>query len=272
MRPTHSPITSLTSLFLGLAVALAPAPGGAAPKKPETTAKTTKTELVKEVAVSGTSLTLGAIVPGTGAPFAAVELGVVPPMGGARVVTKAEMLTAIEAQIVGKPKLPTLPEAVRVVRKTQKLTAPELDKLVRDAFAKAKVRKGASLATVKAGKLTEVPDGYQAVRLEVPKIPRKSGTISSFATLAFVLGDVVVHRVNVPLELSLAPECALPDVASKGQLTLVIHRGAVEIDAPAVAQSDADIGDVLLVQVTASGKLMKATLVSAKRAAVVEGS
>ncbi len=254
MKP-HASLIAIAPLLLGLvsAAGLARAQGP-----------------VATVEVSGPRVRLGDLVPHAGAAVGAADLGVAPQPGGSRLVTRDELARA--AAEAGAPKSLRLPSSVRVVRRMRKLAAAEVDRLVRDALAGPSLPRGAVLTAVRAPRLLEVADGWDAVAAELPKPPKRSGPLPTTALLTFSRAGEVIARASVPVDLTLSADAAVSDVARGAAITLVIRRGLVEITVSALAGADADIGAVLPVTVRPSGRVVRARLVEKDRAEPVDGS
>ena len=123
------------------------------------------------VAVEGPRVSLAEVV--SGAPSS--DLGPAPAVSGDRLITKDELVAAIKKE-GGDPAKLKVPGAVRLVRKTKKLTAAELDKEVR---SKLGLKKGATLVAVRAPKSTEIAAGWTGVEIALPKLPHKVGPLRS---------------------------------------------------------------------------------------------
>jgi hypothetical protein len=245
---------SIAIALLGLALA---APAAAQPPVPT-------------VEIASTRVTLADLVPSVGAALGAVDLGAAPPPGGSRLVTRDELAKA--AADAGAPRSLRLPASVRVVRRMRKLSAAETEKLVRDALVGPALPRGVTIAAVRAPARLDVADGWDAVVAEVPKPPKRTGSLPTTALLTFSKGAEVLARASVPVDLALSAEAAVSDVARGAPLTLVIRRGLVEITASGLAGADADVGATLPVTVRPSGRVLRAKLVEKDRAELVDGN
>jgi hypothetical protein len=197
--------------------------------------------------------------PGT---LATVDLGPAPAAGAARVLTREEILAALPHDLDARRL--DVPASVRIVRKTRTLAADEVERLAREALVRTPLPRGVSLGAVKAPvKGLTVPDGFDAVRIEVPKPPRREARLASNATLYFTESGFVIAKAQIPVDLVVSGEATTPDVKKGDRVTLVIRRGLVELRAAVVANADADVGEGLQVTVGESGRAMRARLVSA---------
>lgn len=221
------------------------------------------------VEVSGLRVRVGDVVRDAPATVADVDLGPAPQVGGSRVINRAQILDAVRAR--GNEGPLRLPEAVRVVRRVRSLTPGDLDRMVRDALPQSRLPRGATLAAVRAPRAIELPAGWTSVTAELPRPPRRAGTFATAAMLTLRLGDEVIARASVPVELALSAEAAAPDVARGGALTLLVRAGLVEVRVGASAAIDADVGDTLPVVLRPSGRVLRARLIERDLALAVEG-
>lgn len=216
----------------------------------------------KIVAVEGPRVSLAELV--ESAPEA--DLGPAPAVAGDRLLTKDELVAAIVSKGFD-PKKFKVPGAVRLVRKTRKVLAVELEK---DLRARLSLKNGASLVAVRAPKSVEIASGWTGVEIATPKLPHKVGPFSTTATLTFVRPPEILGKAIVPIDLSLSAQAAAWDVSAKDVITVVVKKGSVEISAPATAGADADVGDVLQVTVKATGRVLQARLTARDRAVALE--
>jgi flagella basal body P-ring formation protein FlgA len=77
-------------------------------------------------------------------------------------------------------------------------------------------------------------------------------------------------RLFVPVVLDVSEQAARADVPRGSRLSLVIREPSLEIQTGGTAMADANVGDVTTVLVTSTGRAVKARVVSAERAEVVD--
>ncbi len=247
----HSVILFLTLIAGGLT---ADALGAPKAKTPET-------------ALARSRVILCDVAPKAPADLCDTDLGATPAPGSSRLISRDEVVAALPE---GTPtKGWTIPASTRIVRKTKTVAPVELEKIVRRAAAATGLPRGASLAAVRAKAAVTVPDGWDAVSIEVPRPPRKSGKHLSTATLVLSEGESVLIKVPVPIELNLPKAAAQPDVKKGSRVSFVVSRGSIEIKASATATQDADVGDTFNVALE-SGKVVKAKLESKDPAVATE--
>lgn len=198
-----------------------------------------------------------------------VDLGPAPPLGGARTIDREEVTRALTA--ANAPAAPKLPAQFRVVRRARRLTTADVDKLVRAAIDPARVPRRATITNVRSAAL-QVPDGFDRVTVDLPTLPRRSGTVTVTAAVSFVCEGDVLARITVPVDFNVPAEALVPDVAKGAAITLVVRRGLVEVSISAVAGADGDTGGILPVLLRPSGRLVRARIVDKDHAVALEDS
>jgi hypothetical protein len=222
----------------------------------------------REVLITSPRIRVGDLLANAGDAAAAVDVGPSPAAGASKLVTRADMLSALEANRVTA--LRPLPESVRVVRKVRHLTSSDFDVLARQAILTRPLGKGVSLLSVHVDHLVDVADGWTRVDMDIPRAPKKMGTFRTTAIASFYAESEIVARIVVPLELTVTAEGASYDVLRNSPVGLVLRRGCVEVRTTGFAGVDADVGDRLPVQIRPSGRVLRSRLVSKDEAVVLE--
>jgi hypothetical protein len=223
---------------------------------------------IAEVRVTTARVHLIDVLPAITGDAGAFDLGPAPTPGASRLVTRDDLLRALDE---AHAKIPAkLPEAVRVVRKMRKLLALEIEQITRAALP-AKMPRGASLTALRAPKSIDVADGWDAIAARIPRPPHRVGSFPTTVTLGFMSGVETLAEISFPIDVTVTAEGAAFDLARGAQLTLIVKRGLVEVEAPAFATTDADIGAVLPVTLRPSGRVVRARLLTADRAELVDG-
>jgi hypothetical protein len=221
------------------------------------------------VVIKGTRIHLGDLMPDADAATAAVDLGPSPAPGGSRVVTKDDIAAALDKKQIASPA--GMPEAVRVTRKAKHLAPADVATIVRDAMGSKELGRGVTLASVRADRSFDVADGWTRVDVDVPRAPKKAGPFNTTAIAALYVGDDVIARLPVPVELAVSADGATFDVARGASVMLVVQRTLVEVRTPSFASADADVGDLIVVQLRPSGRAVRARLVTKDTAVAVDG-
>jgi len=196
------------------------------------------------------------VVEAAPAALCAVDLGPSPLAGSSRLLLRDEMARALPTGT----KLEALPEAVRVTRKTRSLGVTDIEKVTKDAVALEPLPRGATLVAVRPKGPVSIVEGFDSVVAQLPKVPRKSGTIAVIITLSFREGGVTVGSFDVPCELSLPSKAAVPDVKRGSSATLIVRRGLIEVHAVVTTGADADLGDEVAVTVADSNRVLRGRL------------
>jgi len=222
---------------------------------------------IVDVTVTGTRIHLGDVVVGLGPDVANVDMGPAPAATGVRMMSREELAEALHAHGVEHPAM--LPRAVRVHRKLKRLSPDDLGRIVTDGLS-GRLTRGVSLQTVNPTGAVTVPEGWTEVRCEVPRPPRRLGTLASAASVTFFDGSQALWTVSVPVALVLSQEATLFDVPRGTRVTLFVRRGLVEVSSSATVSSDADVGSVVPVVVAPSGRTLSARLETDHAAVVID--
>lgn len=222
-----------------------------------------------QVTVTGARVLVGDVVRGAPSDSASVDLGPSPSVGGSRLIDRATILRALREHAATEPS--QIPEAVRVVRLARTVSATELERLTRAGLSQRPLPRGASLTAVRASRGLDVPAGWDAVTAELPRLPRRTGALSTTALVTFRAGSEVLGRASVQVDLMLPPAAAAPELARGAAVTLVVRQGLVEIRVGASAGADADVGDTLPVILRPSGRVLRARLIERDTALAEDG-
>lgn len=178
----------------------------------------------------------------------------------------------VSAVAHAEPHAPTA-IASRPAKATRKPVANELTELARTALATSTVRlpKGATLVTARPSTTNvEIPMAPSRISIDLTPPARRVGPIAATAVLVFWKEETVSARIPLHLELNVPQEALIYDVPKGASLSLVVRRGLVEVTAPAVTSSDADIGDTVQVLLRPSGRALRAQIIAKDRAIAVE--
>lgn len=199
--------------------------------------------------------------------LAQTDVGPAPMPGSSRLFTRDEI-----ARLLPAGDKTVIPPTVRVSRKTQELSAREVERLVRQAIDDKPLPKGVTVDGVQAAPRVTVAAGWTRATLRLPALPRQAGVVMVAAALELEQGGDSVGRVDVPLRLRLSPEAAAPLVAHGAIVSLTVRRGLVQVLAPAIASTDGNAGDVITVTVRSTSRVVRARVIDATTVVVVEGA
>jgi hypothetical protein len=222
----------------------------------------------REVVVASPRVRVGDLVPNVAEAVAIVDVGPSPAAGVSKLVTRADIVSALTAKQIAAP--PAIPEVVRVVRKVRRVTTSDFDAIVRRALAANPLGKGVTFIGVRVEHAVDVPDGWSRVDMDIPRAPKRAGPFQTVAIASFVAERDLLARVLVPLDLAVSPEGAVYDVLRGSPVGVVLRRGCVEVRTTGFAGVDADVGDRLPVQLRPSGRVLRTRLVAADEALVLE--
>ena len=228
---------------------------------------------VRTVEVEGPRVTLADILPSR-PELAGVDLGVAPPAGGSRLITKKHIRRALDELADGgeAPRVPgrALPVTVRVTRKAIVLDVGRQKELVDQAIRTEGLGKGLTVARIRPRGPARVPTGWERAEIQLPKPPRREGKWSTAVTVRLVRGDLLVASFGATVDFDVSAAAAKPDVARGASVTLVVRHGRVEVRVRGFADTDADVGQVFPVRLRPSDKVVQARLETADRAIAVE--
>jgi len=213
-------------------------------------------------------ITLHDLVPEATGTVAELDLGAAPPPGASRLFSRDDVRTAILLAQESANSL-TIPTSVRVVRVTQRLSERELDALIRPCLSTL-LPPGATLVSIQLPKSVLVVPNITVGKVRMPRLPKRVGLTRTTAMVDLVLGGEVLSRVPATIDIQL-DERATRYLLDRGSpLNLVIDTGLTRVTAAAVTQSPADLGDVVLCQVSKTRKILRARIVSGREGIVVQ--
>jgi hypothetical protein len=223
----------------------------------------------RQIRLVGARVHVGDVMPDADASIAGVDVGPSPLAGCSRIVSRADVVTALRARELPVPA--QIPDAVRVVRQAKHIVPAEMDALVRDAMKDKTLQRGVTLDSVHSEHPVDVIDGWTRIDVDVPRAPKKAGAFATTAFVSFYGAEAeVLARVPVPVELAVSEAGTAYDASRGAPVTLVIRRQLVEVRVGAFAGADADVGDAVPIQLRPSGRVVRARLLSKDEALAVE--
>lgn len=220
-----------------------------------------------EVVVSGTRVRLGDIIKDAPAALADLDLGPSPPAGSSRLISKREILAGVAAAGDESLVLPHL-EAVRVVRASRRWQHAELEEWLKPALSAA-LPDGVRLVGLTAPRALTTAKGAILGRVEIGRIPARSGLLRTSAVFEILTGSELEQRVSVPIRVRVRPSAVRPDVLRGSALTLVIDTGGARVTAAGEALGEGRLGDIVVCKVLRTRKVLRARLLSGSEAEVL---
>jgi len=198
----------------------------------------------------------------------AVDIGAAPPPGGSRVFARIEIEDRVRSAGLD-PRVLKLPPTVRVVSASRRLTPEILAKLATPAVERA-LPQGVTLTKIEPAYEVVTLPGSTIRAATIPRLPHQKGIVRSTATLELAGEDEGVTKIPVSITLEVSEAAARADVPRGGRLEVVIERRAVRIATTAVATADADIGDTTNVSLVATGRVVRARILTKERAEILD--
>ena len=200
--------------------------------------------------------------------LASLDLGPAPPPGNSRLLSRGEVEDQLRAAGDDTKSL-RMPAVLRVKSASKRWSPEDL----RDAVTPrvmAALPLGLNFKSIKLNRALVTSPSVKIGNVHFPKFPKREGELTLTATVDFVQDEVTVMRVPVTVVV-LVTEAAIRPAASKGaRINLIIERGAARVSAVATALSDTELGSMGLFRVASTQRVLRARLVSADAAQVVE--
>lgn len=207
------------------------------------------------VVVDHARIVLSDVVPGAPAEQASFDLGPAPPPGGSVVLTP-EAIASKLGDAGAKVSLPAAP--VRVQSAARSLSAHDLAELTRPSIESA-LRPGVRLVRVDSSVGATLSPRAKVKSVSVPRVHQK-GQERVTAMVELARDDETLLRLPVMVTLDVDEQGAKMDVPRGSRVSLLVREGRVEIRADATTAGDGDVGDVVPVAVTRTGKSASARL------------
>ena len=198
----------------------------------------------------------------------AIDLGPAPPPGASRLVSRAEIEEHVRAAGLD-PKRLKLSASIRVVGASMRLSPDMLAKAATPAIEKA-LPAGVTLVKVEPTSDLVTHPGTTVRAAVIPKLPRQKGSSQTSAMIELVSDDGVVTKMPVPITVEISDAAAHADVPRGVRLDVIYERGTIKIQTTGVALSDADIGDTMQMSLVATGRIVRAKILTRDRAEIVE--
>jgi hypothetical protein len=218
--------------------------------------------------VERSRLRVGDVVPTAPSEIAELDLGPSPAPGGSRVVARAEVEDKVRSAGY-EPASLRIPAAVRLVGATRRIPQAELNELCQTALLKS-LPAGITVVKANASRDLVVSPGATVLEAKVQRPPRQKGQFHTTAILEFQSDGEVVARAAIPVTLDVSERAAQPDIARGRRVTLVVDKRGIRVSTTGIVQTDANVGEIVQVQVASTGRVLKAEVKSSDEAEVIE--
>jgi len=218
--------------------------------------------------VERSRLRVGDVVSSASTEIADVDLGPAPPPGGSRIIARDEVQDKIRSAGYEVGKL-SIPQATRIVSASRHITPSELNELCGSELIKV-LPAGISLVKAKAAREIVVSPGATVRGAKIVRPPRQKGQFQTTATLEFQSDGEIVARAPIPVTLDVSELAAQADLPRGHRVTVYIDRKGIRVSTSGTVQTDANVGDVVQVQIATTGRVVKASVKSTDEAEVIE--
>ncbi len=222
-----------------------------------------------KIIVSQPRIVVGDILERSSLLVSGIDLGVAPPPGASRVLSRDEVERAIR-QAGASPQGLAIPATIRVESAAIRTSTDDLATLLRPAITR-QLTTGISLARLEPTGELLLPPRARLQGVTFSKPPRIRGNFRTVAVAEFGVEGAVVARATVPMTLDITDEAIRPDAPRGSRIAVIADVGAVQITTSALLTTDARIGDVATAQVASTGRIVRVRLTRSDRAIVVEG-
>jgi hypothetical protein len=200
--------------------------------------------------------------------LAALDLGPAPPPGSSRLLSRAEVEEQLRAAGDDAKSL-RMPSALRVKSAAKRWSPEDLREAVTPRLMAA-LPPGLTFKTAKLSRAIVTSPSVTIGDAHFPKFPKRVGELTLTASVDLQQDGVTVLRVPVTVVVMVS-EAATRPAASKGsRVNLVIEHGPARVTALATSLSDIELGGVGLFRVNSTQRVLRARLLSADSAKVVE--
>ncbi len=200
--------------------------------------------------------------------LAGLDLGPAPPPGNSRLLSRGEVEDQLRAAGDDAKSL-RMPSALRVKSAAKRWSPDDLREAVMPRLMAA-LPLGLTFKAAKLNRSLVTSPSVLIGAAHFPKFPKREGELTLTATVDLQQDGITVLRLPVTVVV-LVTEAATHAAASKGaRINLVIEHGAARVTALATALSDTELGALGLFRVASTQRVLRARLVSADSAQVVE--
>jgi hypothetical protein len=217
--------------------------------------------------IDGPRILLSDIVRAAPESIAETDLGPAPPPGSSRVVAREDVEQALLRAGGAREKL-AIPRLVRVESRSERFGPAEIVERVTPAVMAA-LPAGVELEKLSTARSLVLSPRAEFGSVRLPKLPKREGAVKTTLTVEILTPGASPLMVPLTANLRLGPGAASYAVSRGAELTAFIERGPTRIGAIAVAMGDADVDEVVMLQIVKTRKVIKARVESKTSARVV---
>ena len=197
-----------------------------------------------------------------------LDLGPAPPPGNSRLLSRGEVEDQLRAAGDDAKSL-RMPAVLRVQSASKRWSAEALREAV-TPHVLAGMPIGLRFKSIKLNRALVTSPSIKIGEAHFPRFPKREGELTLTATVDLLQDDVTVMRLPVTVVVVIT-EAATRPAASKGaRINLIIEHGPARVSALATALSDTELGQLGSFRVAATQRVLRARLISADSAQVVQ--
>lgn len=200
--------------------------------------------------------------------LANLDLGPAPPPGSSRLLSRGEVEDQLRAAGDDGKNL-RMPASLRVKSAAKRWSTDELREALTPKLISA-LPIGVNFKSARFNRAVVTSPSVRIGDAHIPRMPKHAGELTVTATVDLLQDDVTVLRIPVTLVVQVTDLATLPTAAKGSRVNLVIEHGPARVTALATAMSDTELGAVGLFRVASTQRVLRARLLSADSAQVVE--
>lgn len=200
--------------------------------------------------------------------LASLDLGPAPPPGSSRLLSRAEVEEQLRAAGDDAKSL-RMPSALRVKSAAKRWSTDELREAVTPKLMAA-LPPGLTFKMAKLSRPLVTSPSVTIGAAHFPKFPKRTGELTLTASVDMQQDGITVQRVPVTVVVLVSEAATRPAVSKGSRVNLQIVHGPARVTALATALSDTELGAVGLFRVSPTQRVLRARLLTADSAEVVE--
>lgn len=200
--------------------------------------------------------------------LASLDLGPAPPPGSSRLLSRSEVEEQLRAAGDDAKSL-RMPSALRVKSAAKRWSTEELREVMTPKLIAA-LPPGLTFKAAKPARPVVTSPNVTVGAAHFPKFPKRVGELTLTASVDLQQDGATVLRVPVTVVVVIGEAATRPAAGKGARINLVIEHGPARVTALATSLSDIELGAVGLFRVATTQRVLRARLLSADSAQVVE--